>query len=796
MRFQCPFCRGVVSVQNSDMGTECRCGHCSEVVSVPLSRVATGAVIADFHILEELGRGGMGVVYLTHQITLDRPAALKILAEQYAGDPAFVVDFIKEARAAAKLNHPHIVQAYAVGEDEGIYFFAMEHIDGETMKDYMRREGVVKVEFALEVIQQIAESLDYAWKEQRLIHRDIKPDNIMLTKKNRAKLADLGLARIAGDNDDADSDEVMGTPQYISPEHLTGAEMDVRSDIYSLGATLFHLITGRFAFEGRTATDIARKHLEEQLISPKAINPEVPESVCRIIFKMMAKDASDRYQSAEALVEDIRLARRGKAPLASTSTGKQTKHFSIKKGAGKTLVMKAASTGQYAAVGTASAPISTSSSTTGLRKGTLSSTDATVDTELIKLEKERNAKTRLIMMIVGGLCIVLAAGGYFIWDNLLKKTDVTPKINTKKINKPKHTTPKKVVVKPKKVEPKNTEYTKSSTKLLAFAKANATAPSNILVKFDEFFKEHPVAKYNCDKLALWKLMQIYVPLDEKRVCAARTKLHEKYLFILKKRKATADRIRKGLQKKKRLEERKAQQVRLAEEHKQKELQKLADYVQTLATRKNQMRYRSLFYSMSGDYKDAKAAFDGALKEPTRVIPLYEETAEAVAEWGKRMRAHVQVAEKMDNALKSAGKKLGSIKIEVKRKLVTLVKLKNGKVTIKTYAGKTLTVPISTLAFKDLKKIIKKAQATFELGDGAIFHYLMARGYLSQSAKFIPDGWGDEYKATMFAYIKKKLEEIDDLSDSKKQRKRIMKLIRRCGKSNVITVKRAMKEEED
>jgi serine/threonine protein kinase len=257
-----------VAVDNSDLGIDVQCGHCGEVVTVPYSRVTTGAVIADFIILEELGRGGMGIVYLTHQISLDRPAALKVLSDTYANNAEFVVNFIKEARAAAKLNHPHIVQAYAVGEDEGIFYFAMENIDGETMKQVLKRKKVIPVDEAILIIQQIAEALDYAWKEQKLIHRDIKPDNIMITKNGRGKLADLGLSRVAGELDDSDDDEVMGTPQYISPEHLTGAPMDVRSDIYSLGATLFHLITGKFPFEGRTATEIARKHLEEKLVPP------------------------------------------------------------------------------------------------------------------------------------------------------------------------------------------------------------------------------------------------------------------------------------------------------------------------------------------------------------------------------------------------------------------------------------------------------------------------------------------------------------------------------------------------
>ena len=307
-----------MAVDDIDAGIMVQCGHCGSVVQVPPTRLSRGSVIADFIIRRAIGQGGMGTVYLSHQITLDRPAALKILAESYANNAEFVALFIKEARAAAKLNHPHIVQAYAVGEDDGLLYFAMENIDGETMKDVLEREGVIPVDQALNVIQQIAEALNYAWIEQKLIHCDIKPDNIMLTSTGRAKLADLGLARVTGDMSDADDDEVMGTPQYISPEALTGAPMDTRSDIYSLGATFYQFVTGRLAFDGATAAEIAKKHLTEPLIPPRSVNKDIPESVSRIIMKMMAKNPSMRYQDASELIDDLRNARRGK--LAGPST--------------------------------------------------------------------------------------------------------------------------------------------------------------------------------------------------------------------------------------------------------------------------------------------------------------------------------------------------------------------------------------------------------------------------------------------------------------------------------------------
>ncbi|MBP5181786.1 MAG: serine/threonine protein kinase, partial [Lentisphaeria bacterium] len=231
MKFLCPICQGIVSAEGNLMGQQVQCGHCSNTITVPDSRTAPGAVIGDFALQRELGVGGMGVVFLSHQISLDRPAALKLLSKTYAENASFVEGFIKEARAAAKLNHPNIVQAYAVGEDEGIFYFAMEYIDGMTMKEVLAKEKILAPERAISIIEQIVNALDYAWKEEKLIHRDIKPDNIMLTTSGRAKLADLGLARMAGDQQEAEGDTIMGTPQYISPEHLTGEPMDIRSDL-------------------------------------------------------------------------------------------------------------------------------------------------------------------------------------------------------------------------------------------------------------------------------------------------------------------------------------------------------------------------------------------------------------------------------------------------------------------------------------------------------------------------------------------------------------------------------------
>ena len=307
MQFQCPKCSGVVSIDEANLGKTVSCGHCKEIVNAPQSRFDAGVIINDFIIERELGIGGMGVVYLARQITLDRYVALKILKEKYAGDAEFVVQFIREARSAAKLNHPNIVQAYAVGEENGIFFFAMEYVDGETMKEILAREKKIEPQRAAKAIREIAVALDYAWNESKIVHHDIKPDNIMLTKSGKAKLADLGLASMFGDSEVDDSgDEVLGTPQYISPEQLLGDPTDVRSDIYSLGATFYHLVTGSFPYLGETPTEIAHKHVNGVFQPPIERDPSVPQVISDIISKMMARDINLRYQNADDVAKDLK----------------------------------------------------------------------------------------------------------------------------------------------------------------------------------------------------------------------------------------------------------------------------------------------------------------------------------------------------------------------------------------------------------------------------------------------------------------------------------------------------------
>ena len=305
MKLFCNQCSKIFNADDNSGKNSAICPECQAEIPIPEHVPGPGVVIGDFLIEKTLSNGGMGEVFIARQISLDRPVALKVLLKEYTGDKEYVESLYREARAAAKINHPNIVQAYAVGEDDGVFYFAMELIRGETLKSILKREGVLEFSRAAKIIRDIASALDTAWNEQKLVHQDIKPDNIMMAANGDAKLADLGLAKTGNSEVDDDSDEVLGTPQYISPEQLTGVPTDVRSDIYSLGATFFQFVTGRFPYVAPTAEELARMHDAGNLEPPKSVNPKVPEELNRIIMKMMARRLEDRYQSAGELVQDL-----------------------------------------------------------------------------------------------------------------------------------------------------------------------------------------------------------------------------------------------------------------------------------------------------------------------------------------------------------------------------------------------------------------------------------------------------------------------------------------------------------
>ena len=264
-----------------------------------------------------LGSGGMAEVYLAHDEVLDRDVALKVLMNKYAGNEEFVRLFRREARSAARLNHPNIVSVYDQGRSEdGTYYIAMEHVPGGTLKDRVLGEAALDPRAATEFASQIAQALGHA-HEHGVIHRDIKSRNILLTQAGYAKVADFGIARAAtATTTSSRSSLVLGTPGYISPEQAMGEPVDTRSDLYSLGVVLYEMLTGTLPYGGEDPASMAFQHVHGPLRSPREANPDVPEPLNALTAKLLAKDPEDRHASAAELADDLERVRSGLSPLS------------------------------------------------------------------------------------------------------------------------------------------------------------------------------------------------------------------------------------------------------------------------------------------------------------------------------------------------------------------------------------------------------------------------------------------------------------------------------------------------
>lgn len=313
MRFQCSFCSSIVSTDLPPK-TRLECTSCGHSCFVPANKFEEHCIIGDFVIGEEIGAGSIGKVYRAEQLSLGREVALKILSPELSS-AKFIDSFLHEARAAAKLSHANLVQSYAVGEEDGVCYLAMSYIQGETLSDRLKREKRIPVDEALHIIQQVAEALFYAWDDSRLIHRDVKPDNIMITADGIVKLTDMGLA-ITQEDWTADS-EISGSPSYMSPEQFAGEELDCRCDIYSLGITLYQMLSGKLPFIGESFQEIASQHFNEEPLPLHRINIGVTLKVSYLVKKMMEKLPEDRFPDYDALLKSLWNLRHITAPDSS-----------------------------------------------------------------------------------------------------------------------------------------------------------------------------------------------------------------------------------------------------------------------------------------------------------------------------------------------------------------------------------------------------------------------------------------------------------------------------------------------
>ncbi|MDN5698586.1 MAG: protein kinase, partial [Rubrobacter sp.] len=282
--------------------------------------------------VDSLGSGGMARVLLVHDTVLDRDVAIKLLHQQYAEDPEFVERFRNEAQSAAALAHPNIVSIYDLGRSrDGNYYIAMEHVPGGTLKDFLDGVERLRHDEAASLAAAVADALGAAHRSG-VIHRDIKPQNVLLTDKGEAKVADFGIARAVSPTSESRTSLVLGTASYMSPEQAQGEALGPQSDLYSLGVVLYEMLTGGLPFEAENPVAMALKQVSETPRPPSEVEDSVPEGMDRLVMRLLAKRPEDRYQSADELADDLRLIRGGKdpdlpavvAPTGDSTPGKGT----------------------------------------------------------------------------------------------------------------------------------------------------------------------------------------------------------------------------------------------------------------------------------------------------------------------------------------------------------------------------------------------------------------------------------------------------------------------------------------
>lgn len=273
----------------------------------PIPGIDAGMRIGNFVLKRKLGMGGMGEVWLARQESMERDVALKLLSPVFVQDDNFIKRFLKEARIYGKLEHPNIVQAHDAGEENGIYYLAMSFVDGEDLSQICQRDIFIPEKEALRIAKKIAEALAYAWDEHKILHRDIKPSNIMVDKNGTPKLMDMGISKTLSEESSMTmTGSIVGTPYYISPEQARAEkDMDFRADIYSLGATLFHVATGNLPFKAATTMGVLSKLITESIPPPKVMNPELSDGCAMLMEVMMAKDKNERQASWQEVIEDI-----------------------------------------------------------------------------------------------------------------------------------------------------------------------------------------------------------------------------------------------------------------------------------------------------------------------------------------------------------------------------------------------------------------------------------------------------------------------------------------------------------
>ena len=298
----CPTCRDPYSADFDDIGRIIVCPKCESEWIVPSKRIAPGSRYGPYEIQCPLGTGAISEVHLGKHIKTEQPVAIKVIFLEEVEDND-LRRFSKEINRYRELDHPSIIQTFDDGRVADRYFVVMEYVEGETLEELIEKDGAMDESEALRIVIDVGLAMDYAWNTYEVTHRDIKPGNIMLAYSGDAKVMDFGIAKSTNQTKLTETQMIIGTPHYMSPEQCApGKPLDFRADLYSLGAMLFHLVTGEFAFNGTDPIAIVRKQMFEKVPDPRQYQPHLCDGTVELIYKMMAKSVNDRHKSWEAFI--------------------------------------------------------------------------------------------------------------------------------------------------------------------------------------------------------------------------------------------------------------------------------------------------------------------------------------------------------------------------------------------------------------------------------------------------------------------------------------------------------------